>query len=675
MPDLRCMALGIMVMALLSAGLRAAPPDNGPYTAPGGGLALSAALATPLPDPFAPLLAAAQAAQASASSGFVPSQMQGSLEGTPGLWSTQFAETLAPGQVSSGAYVQRFSRSPGGLVFTDVDTGWTVGITRWLEITFATTPYRRVRVTHPEQLTWPVNGTFGSFNPMAPFARSPLLHGAPDWSLAATIGLLSQDRGDKFGLALQFAEHAPYHTDFAQGALVHGVTTTEPWFQDNVLLDKRLGTAGEMVANIGYQHNGTINKDGVYLPLRDQINWGFGEIFPLHTRLQGIVELTGSSYFGAGYNPVLYLGAPRPVDVTGGIRYNPISWMGINAGYRFAAHSPTTNVSGFVFGLSFGPPATHPAPPPTPPTLACQVSQSPVQPGTSVQITSTVSPSGPPYTYTWTSTGGQLTPSGSSAALDTTGLAPGMYTITGKVSNSTGQSASCSTQVEVRVPVRHPPAASCSVSPDSVLPGASLTFTGQASSPDNRPLTYAWTVDPSSAGHLDTTSQATVHLDTTGATPGPVTGRLIVTDDRGLSASCSAQATIETPPPPPQATLATTFQFAPNSSRVNNIAKAALDDIALRLQQDASAQAVIVGYATSTEVARRHPLSAATTLRLAEERAVHAKDYLVNQKGIASDRIQVRHADGPHQDEVWIVPQGATYNGPGETFDESMIKH
>ncbi|MGH9475158.1 MAG: OmpA family protein [Terriglobales bacterium] len=677
MPIGRSFALAVMV-SVAGTALWATPPDGGPGAAlPAAGLHLDTVAATPLPNPFEAFAAAAQAATADSGS-FIPSQMQGSLAGTPGLWGTQFAETLAPGQVSSGAYLQRYSRSPGGLVFTDVNTGWTVGITRWLELTFATTPYRRVRLTHPEQLTFGPMGTLGSFNPEAPFARNALLHGAADWSLGATVGLLSQDRGDKFGLGLQFGEHVPYHTGFTQGALLYGVTTTEPWFEYNVLLDKRIGTGGEMVGNFGYQHNGTVNKNGVYLPLQDQFNWGFGEIFPLRSRLQGIVELAGSKYFGAGANPVStdpFLGQPAPLDLTGGIRFNPLSWMGINAGYRFAGNSPASNASGFVFGLSFGPPVAHPAPPPPPPTLACQVDQSPVQPGTSVQISSTVSPEGQTYTYTWITTGGQLTPNGGSATLDTTGLNPGLYTITGKLSNAAGQTASCSTSVEVREPVRHPPTASCSVSPDSVLPGGSLTLTGEASSPDNRPLTYAWTVEPASAGHLDSTSQATVHLDTTGATPGSVTGRLTVTDDRGLSASCSAGATIQTPPPPPQASLATTFQFKPNSSRVDNVAKAALDDVALRLQQDASAKAVIVGYATSSEVQRRRPLSAEATVRLAEERAVHAKQYLVNEKGIASDRIEVRQADGPHQAEVWIVPQGASYTGAGVPFDESVVKH
>lgn len=611
------------------------------------------------------------------SNDFHASAMQGSLNGTPGLWNTHFAETLLPGQASAGVYVQRYSRDPGGLVFTDTNTGWTVGVTNRIELSFATSAYRRVRVTHPEELTFGRLGNFDSFNPIAPFARSPLIYGPVDWSLGATVNLLSQDRGDKFGLALQFTESVPYEQDLTRGGLEHGVSTTEPSFTENVLLDKWLGKAGEMAFNVGYQHNGTVDAGGVNIPLRDQFLYSFGEIYPLHSRLQGIVELSGNTPFGAGAHSD-FVGTPRPLDLNVGIRFNPITWMGINAGYRFGAHSsgklgPVTNPSGFVFGLSFGPPPPVPAPAPPPtPTLACTADQTTVQPGGSVHISSTVTPQGLPYTYAWTTTGGKLTPSNDTATLDTTGLAPGMYTVTGRVDNGQGGTADCTSNVEVRQPPRNPPTASCSVDPTTpVLPGAPLTFSVQATSPDNRPLTFAWTV---SEGHPDTTSQATLHDDTTGDTPGTVNASVTVTDDRGLSATCSAQGTIQAPPPAPQAVLATTLQFKPNSSRVDNAAKAALDDVALRLQQDATARAVIVGSATSTEVNRRH-LSDAATTRLAEERAVNAKAYLVQEKGIAADRVEVRQTtDNPHQAEVWVVPQGASYTGNGQTFDESVVK-
>lgn len=665
---------------VLAAAAQAPAPQAAPeaaatsgFTAAGDstGLTFAAAPTNFLNNPFASYQAQASTSTAPGEDQYPSSRMQGSLNGNPGLWSTQFAETLAPGEASSGLYAQRYSRAPGGLVFTDAGAGWTVGITDWLEINFNTTPYRRIRLNNPNELTFGPFGTFAQFNPVAPFIRNPLVTGPADWSLGLTFGLLSQDRGAPLGVALQFQENVPYWQNFQNGVNVYGTTTTEPQFLTNVLIDKWLGTGGEIAFNFGYQHNGTADAGGrISIPLRDQFNWDVGGIFPLQGVVQGIVEVNGNTPFGAGVNGDPFE-TPRPVDITAGVRINPLPWMGINAGYRYGAHEPRTMTTGWVFGLSFGPPpATKAPPPPPPPTFACSVDQATVQPGTTVQITSTISPEGN-YTYTWATTGGQLAQSGSTAKLDTTGMAPGMYTVTGRVNNGVGGTADCQTSVEIRVPERHPPTATCSVTPDSVLPGAALTFSAQASSPDNRPLTYAWQI---SEGRPDTTSQATVHDDTTGAMPGTVTGSLTVTDDRGLTGTCSANATVQTPPPPPQAALATTLQFRPNSSRVDNAAKAALDDVALRLQQDVTAKAVIVGFATSTEVTGRRPLSADATLRLAEERAVNAKAYLVSEKGIASDRIEVRHDDGPQKAEVWIVPQGASYTGSGQPFDESAVK-
>ena len=205
---------------------------------------------------------------------FRSSQMQGSIIGTPGIWNTQYAETLLPGQASAGVYGSRYSRDPGGLVVTDVVSGWAVGVTKWLELSFDTTAYRRIRNTHPEELTFGRLGTLSSFNPVAPFARNPLIIGPVDWGLGATFGLLSQDRGDPFGLAVRFAEHLPYNSDYNQGVNYYGVSTTEPRFNTTVLIDKWLGAAGEMAVNLGYQHNGTVDAGGrVNLPLRDQFNY------------------------------------------------------------------------------------------------------------------------------------------------------------------------------------------------------------------------------------------------------------------------------------------------------------------------------------------------------------------------------------------------------------------
>jgi hypothetical protein len=65
--------------------------------------------------------------------------------------------------------------------------------------------------------------------------------------------------------------------------------------------------------------------------------------------------------------------------------------------------------------------------------------------------------------------------------------------------------------------------------------------------------------------------------------------------------------------------------------------------------------------------------------RLAAQRAVNAKAYLTsgeNQKAVDGSRIDVRSgADGGMRDEVYIVPEGATFEEANTTaVDENLVK-
>ncbi len=74
-----------------------------------------------------------------------------------------------------------------------------------------------------------------------------------------------------------------------------------------------------------------------------------------------------------------------------------------------------------------------------------------------------------------------------------------------------------------------------------------------------------------------------------------------VADDKGHTASSDTTVTIVPPPPPPpiphvQALCAMSFdKDAKRPTRVDNEAKACLDQVALDLQRQADAKAVIVG--------------------------------------------------------------------------------
>lgn len=99
--------------------------------------------------------------------------------------------------------------------------------------------------------------------------------------------------------------------------------------------------------------------------------------------------------------------------------------------------------------------------------------------------------------------------------------------------------------------------------------------------------------------------------------------------------------------------------------RLNNVDKACLDDVALRLRQDPRGRLLIVGHADARE---RHPQV------VARRRAEAVKGYLVRERGADEARITVRSAAAVHpidtggstgafrnrRVDVTFVPEGAT---------------
>jgi outer membrane protein OmpA-like peptidoglycan-associated protein len=202
-------------------------------------------------------------------------------------------------------------------------------------------------------------------------------------------------------------------------------------------------------------------------------------------------------------------------------------------------------------------------------------------------------------------------------------------------------------------PPQHPPSiSSCSANPRTVKSGQISTITAIGESPDDRPLSYNFTA---SGGRLMPNGAQTT-LYTAGAPAGLITIDCTATDDRGLSGSASATVNVEVPPPPLEASKCGSIEFSRDKRRpvrVDNEAKAILDDCALRLQQEASARGGIVGNADPNE--KNAP-------NIAEQRAANTKDYLVREKGIDPGRLDVRTGSGGTQTvDIWVVPAGATF--------------
>ncbi len=329
--------------------------------------------------------------------------------------------------------------------------------------------------------------------------------------------------------------------------------------------------------------------------------------------------------------------------------------------------------SGLVFG--FGGYRARP-----PVSYSCSVSPESGYPGEPITVTGVALNLNPKkvVSYIWSSDGGPVSGTSNIASMDTTATAPGTYTVKGHVSQGKNpkpdQMADCSATFTVKA--FEPPTVSLSANPTSVNPGESSTITTSAVSPQNRPLTYSYNA---TAGSISGTTPSTT-LSTVGAEPGPITVTGTVSDDKShsVSASTSVNVIAPPPPPPPPAPLVSSMcsvsfeRDGARPTRVDNEAKACLDDIALNLQRSSDARLALVGNEDAKEQAadakeaklKQHNQKPNT----AAERAVNTKQYLVNEKGIDPSRILLyTGTDDAKTVTTTLIPVGATFNGTDDT--------
>jgi len=348
------------------------------------------------------------------------------------------------------------------------------------------------------------------------------------------------------------------------------------------------------------------------------------------------------------------------------VNFGPSSWTSLSNANPLGGRANLASAqlsSGLV--LHFG----SIAPPPAV-TYSCSATPSTVFPGDPVTVTGTASNLEPKKTatYTWTSTSGPVTGSGSTVTVSS--KTAGSYTVSGKVSDGEKayEMASCTASFTVKD--YDPPTVSCSANPSTVNPGESSTITTVATSPQNRPLTYSYST---SAGSISG-SGTTATLSTTGAPSGTATVTCNAVDDTGKSASATTTVSILAPPPPPapMAKSLCTVSFERDKNRpvrVDNEAKACLDDITLSLQQDPSSKLELVGNVTAKEAKRK------LTEKYATERAENTKEYLVKDKGIDGSRIMLYTGTADAKTvTTTIVPSGATANTTGLTPVPEMMK-
>jgi outer membrane protein OmpA-like peptidoglycan-associated protein len=219
---------------------------------------------------------------------------------------------------------------------------------------------------------------------------------------------------------------------------------------------------------------------------------------------------------------------------------------------------------------------------------------------------------------------------------------------------------------QLAMPVIQAPRISCSAMPMAVQPGESSLITANGISA--RPLTYNFNA---TAGSIIGTN-ATAILSTAGAGSGIITVTCTVTDDQGQTAAQTTQVTVAAATVTAKAETSSLCSISfqrdmRRPTRVDNEAKACLDEIALGLERSPDTTLAIIGNEESKP---------GESKALAAQRAVNTKAYLVQEKGIDASRIKVyTGVENANTVSNISVPSGAALDTIDYTLiDENDIK-
>jgi hypothetical protein len=530
-------------------------------------------------------------------------------------------------------------------------------------------------------------------------------------STAPTKGTPDAPSPSRFDLFLGYSYLSPHGT--VQVPQLGGSTAPYSYDAVNVgglfsgayYFNKYIGVQAELAEHewgtyVSTSNVGTHGNDDGFITAAGGIIARFpaGNITPFVHALGGGARVEGPYYNGPTWGPVVTAGGGLDLETPWFHHHLAIrvfqadyEYMHADFGTRVSPPGGTADINAARLSAGFVIHAGSIIPPP-PVTLACTANPESIFAGDPVTVTATAGNLNPKLNTVYSWSGNGVTGDGTSATVATASLAPGTYTATvtvkegkhGKEGLKPGESATCSASFTVKD--FEPPTISCSANPSTIQPGGTSTITSVATSPQNRPLTYSYTA---SAGAVSG-SGATAQYSSAGAPTGAAGVTCNVSDDKGHTATANTTITVEAPPAPPQphAQALCSISFSTDTRRpvrVDNEAKACLDQVALNLKQQADAKAVLVGESNGKEkdkAAKEQKFAEhhkhAKVEDFAAQRAVNAKDYLVTEQGIDASRISAATSTTDGQTvEDYLVPAGADFSTDvaGTTpVDESTVK-
>ncbi len=569
--------------------------------------------------------------------------------GSLGLFTVDTGQMLPTRGFSFSTYVNKFSRNPGSVSILNLGWNVGVGVRNWLTLFVGFEPYRHTHIGNASELSL---GT--AYVEDYPFAANND-GGIGEVTVGFRLGLLSERRGNPVSLAVRNDFIFPTRTALVD-LLENGTQSGQFNYGVALALSKTFSNVATLTGNWGYRLTRDPRSNGQpIMQQADQVRVGAGFLLFPESRIQVMSEYTGLIFTGTA-TPNTSFGARDPVDGVWGVRIYPWRNVAVDLGYRHMLNlRDVHDRSGFVVKVGTTYWAEKPEPPNRSPVASCSAEKTAVyaESGDIVNVSVTASdPDGDPLTYSWTATGGRVDGTGTQARWNSTGTTPGTYTVTTRVDDGRGGTASCGVDIRVEPRPNRAPTMSCSADRYSVLVGERVNLNCDARDPDGDPLAFSWRTN----GGQILGSGPKVQLDTTGVNPATYTVTARADDGRGGAADSSVNVQVNAPPPPPQASKINQCLF--RTARVDNVCKRILDDVALRLKTEPRSAVVIVGYADPREPRPE---------KLAKLRADNAAQYVVS-KGVDKGRISTRAATGQkgagkmnrRTDIVW-VPEGATY--------------
>jgi outer membrane protein OmpA-like peptidoglycan-associated protein len=253
-----------------------------------------------------------------------------------------------------------------------------------------------------------------------------------------------------------------------------------------------------------------------------------------------------------------------------------------------------------------------------PPTVTCAVSPNSIQVGDTATVRATAnSPDGSPLTYAWTVNGQAQAASTPSFTFGSSGRDPGNYTI-GVTVNTGHYTAACSSGVAVREIPIPPPTIQCQNATVDIESGGKAQLAVRAVAERATP-TVTWSA---TSGTISGSGQSAT-FDGTGLSAGSYSVTATVDNGRGGRASCTSTVNVSQKIDVPG--------FPEIKFKVNNVAKAVLDNVAVQMKNNPQLRASVAGY---TDGSKRE----ARVKDLGLKRAQSVAEYLVS-KGIDASRL------------------------------------